>query len=108
VSVSSRCPYQKPIRYHAARRPPFVAMMESADLRDDDDFALLRPLDGAAGRRVPGEGEVAPGAMVIPGTSEDLAQVLLVQHDDVVEALPADRADHTLGVTDSATVSGRR
>jgi hypothetical protein len=47
-------------------RPPFVAMMESADLRDGDDFALLRPLDGAAGRRVSGEGEVAPGAMVIP------------------------------------------
>jgi NAD(P)-dependent dehydrogenase (short-subunit alcohol dehydrogenase family) len=80
-------------------RPPFVAMMESADLRDGDDFALLRPLDGAASRRVPGEGEVAPGVMVIPQVRpKDPAQVLLVEHDDVVEALPADRADHTLGV----------
>ena len=74
-------------------------MMESADLRDGDDFALLRPLDGAAGRRVPGEGEVAPGAMVIPEVRpKDPAQVLLGEHNDVVEALPADRADHTLGV----------
>jgi hypothetical protein len=32
--------------------------MESADLRDGDDFALFRLLDGAAGRRVPGEGSV--------------------------------------------------
>jgi hypothetical protein len=53
-------------------------MMESADLRDGDDFALLRPLDGAAGRRVPGEGEVAPGVMVIPQVRpKDPAQVLL-------------------------------
>ena len=64
--------FQKPSRVSLPEthprlcRPPFVAMMESADLRDGDDFALLRPLDGAASRRVPGEGEVAPGVMVIP------------------------------------------
>ena len=74
-------------------------MMESADLRDGNDCAPLRPLDGAASRRVSGEGEVAPGVMVIPQIRpKDPAQVLLVEHDDVVEALPADRADHTLGV----------
>jgi hypothetical protein len=87
-------------------------MMESADLRDGDDFAPLRPLDGAASRRVPGEGEVAPGVMVIPQVPpKDPAQVLLVEHDEVVEARPADRAQRGIGslrreCTDHVIVTG--
>ena len=56
-----------PTRNPSAIMPPAV--------RSDDgvrrppgwrDRALLRPLDGAACRRVPGEGEVTPGVMVDP------------------------------------------
>jgi len=74
-------------------------MMEAPDLREGDDLAPLRTLDRAAVRRVPSQSEVAPGAVVVRQVRpEDPAQVPLVEHDHVVEALTADRADHSLSV----------
>jgi hypothetical protein len=73
-------------------------MVQAPDFGDWHDLPQLRPLDRSPVRRVLGEGEVGPGAVVVlevPG--EDVSQVALAQDEDMVETLSADRADQTFG-----------
>jgi hypothetical protein len=58
-------------------------MMEATDFADGEGLAELRRLDRPPVRRILGEGEVGPGAVVVlevPG--EDVAQVALAQDED--------------------------
>ena len=69
-------------------------MVQSTDFADWHDLAHLRRLDRPPVRRILGEGEVGPGAVVVrevPG--EDVSQVALAQDEDMVETLSPDRAD---------------
>jgi hypothetical protein len=68
--------------------------VQATDFGDWHDLPQLRPLDRSPVRRILGEGEVGPGALVVlevPG--EDASQVALAQDEDMVETLSADRAD---------------
>jgi hypothetical protein len=69
-------------------------MMQATDFADGDSLAELRRVDRPPVRRILGEGEVGPGAVVVldvPG--KDVSQVALAQDEDMVETLSADRAD---------------
>lgn len=80
-------------------RAPFVTMMETADLREGDDPAPIWTLNHAAVRRIASQGQVAAGAVVVcPVGPKDPAQVLRVEHDDVIEAVAPDRADDAFGL----------
>jgi hypothetical protein len=68
--------------------------VQAPDFGDWHDLPQLRPLDQSPVRRILGEREVGPGAVVVlevPG--EDVSQVALAQYEDIVETLSADRPD---------------
>ena len=64
-------------------------MMQPADHREGDD---LPPIGGLAPAEVGGvlaEREVGPGSVIVLEVlAQDVPQVLLSDHDDVVEAVP--------------------
>jgi hypothetical protein len=79
------------------------------DFGDWHDLPQLRPLDRSPFRRILGEGEVGPGAVVlleVPG--EDVSQVALAENHDVVETLSAERADQAFGEGILPRASGSR
>jgi hypothetical protein len=76
---------------------PSVAVVESAEDGLDDDSALLGRLDAPLQRGVVRERLMrARGVVVVEVFGEDPDQVGLAEHDDVVEALSADRANDSL------------
>ena len=64
-------------------------MVESTDFRDLEHVAELRPLRAPGLRSIAGQGQVAPRPVVVLEIArKDSLQMDLVQHDDVVQALP--------------------
>ena len=69
-------------------------MVQATDFANWHHVSQLRWLDRPFVRRILGEGEVGPGAVVVLEVSgEDVSQVALAQDEDMVETLSADRAD---------------
>ena len=76
---------------------PLVAMMQAADLRKGDDLSSIDLLDRPTVGAVLVPRKVRAGAMVIVDIRrKDPPQVAFIENDDVIEALPSDRADHPL------------
>src|SRR5262245_42256983 len=76
-----------------------VMMMQPADLRDCDDLALRRRFDLSWSRRVPLQGLMWPGVViVIEVLSQNPTQVILIDNNQVVETLSANRSDYAFGV----------
>ena len=72
-------------------------MMQAAQDRDRSD--ATDGLNRSAHRRVLAQGEMcAYAVIVIRIRGQDSVQMCLAEHDDVVEALAPDRADHPLDV----------
>src|SRR5208283_1847878 len=72
----------------------FVAMVKPADLRNRDHLAAVRRSDEASIRAIFVERQMRAGALVIvdiPG--KDAAQMALVDHNYMVQALAANRTD---------------
>ena len=74
-----------------SRRVAFVSMMQAAEDRERDDLAHPRRLDGPRERRVLARREMRSQRVIIgiEVLAEDPPEVPLVQHDHVVEAVPA-------------------
>ena len=80
------------------RRAAFVAVVESADLRQRNDSPGVGWLDCARLGRVFLEGEVCARLVVVAEvTAKTTAQVALIKNNHVVEELAADGTDHALG-----------
>src|SRR4029077_10264704 len=63
-----------------------------------NDLAEL--LDGTNQRRILGQGQMRPKMVVVGSIGlEDLAQMVLAEDHDVIQALPTDRADQPLRVS---------
>jgi hypothetical protein len=77
---------------------PLVVPIETACFLDLYNVAFLGSLDRARLGAVHGERAVAaPAVVVLEVVGEQPAQLMLIEDDDVVEALAADTADHPLG-----------
>ena len=77
----------------------FVALMKPADLRNRDHLAAVRRLDGASIRAVFVERQMGPRAVIVIDVREqDAAQMALVDHEYMIQALAANRADDSLDV----------
>ena len=73
-----------------------VTMMQSAQARQFDGFALVRRLNRPRVRAVLGQRPVEAVTIIIAQiVGENAAQVILVQHNDVVQAFPADGANQS-------------
>ena len=71
-------------------------MMHSAQKRQFNDFALVARFNRPQCRAVLAQKPVRAVTMIIVQlVGENKAQVIIVQHDDVVQAFPADRADQS-------------
>jgi len=76
-----------------------VAMMQTANHREGDDLPSIDGLSLAWFGGVLVEREVGPATVIVLEIlPEDAPQVLLSNHDDVVEAFPPKGADHALAV----------
>jgi len=76
---------------------PFVAVVQTADFRSHHDAA--GQLDGAFRRRILAEREVRPRSLVVRHVGpQNPTKVALIEDDDVVQTLAADRADNALDV----------
>ena len=70
--------------------------MEPADLRERNDVAHSGRLNCARHGTVLIEGEMGPRLVVVGEVAlQDTSQVLLVEDDDVIEALAPDASDHS-------------
>ena len=77
----------------------FVAMVKPADLRNRDHLAAVRRLDGASIRAVFVERQMRAGALIVVEIrGKDAAQIVLVDHNYMVQALAANRADDPLDI----------
>ena len=77
----------------------FVALVKPADLRNRDHLAAVWRLDGASIRAVFVERQMGARVVIVIGVrDQDPAQVPLVNHDHMVKALAANRADDALDV----------
>ena len=73
-------------------------MVKSADLRDRHDAPARWRLDFARMRAVVVEGLIRAGGVVVREVpAQQTAEVPFVDHDDVIEAFPTNRADDALG-----------
>ena len=73
-------------------------MVKSADLRDRHDAPARWRLDFARMRAVVVEGLMRAGGVVVREVpAQQTAEVPFVDHDDVIEAFPTNRADDALG-----------
>lgn len=69
-------------------------MMQASDLPSPDDFPIPHILHCGRLWAVPLQGEVSASVVVVAEVpSQDTLQVLLIEHDDVIQALPPDAAD---------------
>jgi hypothetical protein len=76
---------------------PFVAVVQAADFRTRHDAAGR--LDGSFHRRILAEREVRARPLVIRDVGpKDSTKMPLIEDDDVVQALAADRADDAFDV----------
>ncbi len=76
-----------------------VAMMQDTDLRDGDHTTPGGRLWLSAERRVPVQRQVGSTVVVIDDVVlEDASQVLIIENDQMVEALAPDRPDDSLSV----------
>src|SRR5260370_9624914 len=70
-------------------------MMKSGEDRRRSELA--EPLDRPMARRILTQGQMRSNSVVIAGVgSKNPAQMGLAEDDDVIQAFPADRADHSL------------
>ena len=84
-------------------------MVQAADFANWHHVSQLRRLDRPPIRRILGEGEVGPGAVVVLEVSgEDVSQVALAQDEDMAETLSPDRADQAFGEGILPRASGSR
>src|SRR5436305_12050835 len=75
-------------------------MMESTYLRDRDDPARLRCLNGARLGRVLLQGQMRPTPMiVVDETTQVLPKTVFIEHDYMVQALASDRADEPFDIS---------
>ena len=93
----------KPLRFYGRAkrlgRAPLVAMVEASDLWEGDDLAGLGWVYRAALRTILGEREVRSRRVVIVKVGRQHAlQVTLIEDDDVIETLAANRANDALDV----------
>ena len=74
---------------------PAVLMMKSAEDRLSSELA--EPLDRPMGRRILVQGQMRSEFVVIAGVGrKNLAQMGFAEDDDVIEAVPPDRAHQSL------------
>ena len=65
-------------------------MMQSADFRNSDDSSQSLPLNRTRFRRILCQGQMSPDIQIVTEISfENPSQMRLSEHDDVVEAFPA-------------------
>ena len=84
-------------------------MVQAPDFANWHHVSQLRRLDRPPIRRILGEGEVGPGAVVVLEVSgEDVSQVALAQDEDMAETLSPDRADQAFGEGILPRASGSR
>ena len=78
----------------------FVAMVQTAHLGERDNLALLRTLHWSWFRGIFVQAPMGPTPVVVGKTGFELAvvQVSFIEHDDVVQALTADRTYQPLDV----------
>jgi len=82
-----------------SRRPTFVPMMKTANLRQRDHLPKLRRLHRPTRRRVLFQRQVRSRLVIILHVRLHVsAQRLLVENDHVVDALSPNRTDHALDV----------
>ena len=80
-------------------------MVESADARQRDDLAQLRPFGRTPGRSITVERHVGPVVVVEADiVANEPLQVALAEDDDVIEQVASDRPDEPLG---EAVLPGR-
>jgi hypothetical protein len=75
-----------------------ILVMKAAENRSRCDGAepLNRPMNGS----VLAQSSMSPRFIIVGGKlAKDPAQVRFTEHDDVVQALPADRANESLNVS---------
>lgn len=78
---------------------PAISMMEAAQERLCHDTARSRRLDLPRDGRVPIQQQVRAGFLVVRDIlGQNGPEVPLVEHDQMVQTLPSDRADQPLGV----------
>ena len=74
-------------------------MVETTDLRDTDHPSFFGRLYGTRLGRIFRQSEMATAVMVVVEKQSEMArQTGLVENDQVVQALPANRADHPFDV----------
>ena len=77
----------------------FVAKVKTADLRNQDHLAVVRRMDGAGIRAIFVAREMCPRAVIVLDVGrQDPAQMALVDHEYVIQALATNRADDALDV----------
>ena len=82
-----------------SRREALVAVMQAADFRDGDDSSDAAMLNRAGVGAIFIERKMRAGALVVVDVrGQDAAEMALIEDDDVVQALPSDRADGSLDV----------
>jgi hypothetical protein len=79
--------------------PTLVAMMQTPNLGEGNDFAAGGKLYATRPRAVLAEREMRSGVlMVLKIARQHAAQMALVEDDDVIQTFPADRTDETLRI----------
>jgi hypothetical protein len=85
------------VGWHCACRKlhPAIFVVEPTENRPYDDLA--EPLDRPMQRRIFVQGRVRPDVIIVGSVCHEVpVQMGLAGDDDVIEALPADRADQSL------------
>ena len=87
-----------PQHFRQLRSPSRVTMMQAANDRKLDDLAHVRGLDTSGVRGVLAERQMRPAQVIVLGDecSQQSSEMLLAEHDDVIEQLSPKRADHPL------------
>ena len=96
---NSRLPFVRKHRRVSSGGQSLVAMVQSADLRHDDDPTRARRLDRTRLGAILLERQMGPGTVVIVQVGrQDPPKMALVQDDDVIQAFSPDRSDDSFGV----------
>jgi len=89
-------------------RSSFVVVVETAHFGDLDDFSSLEALDLTRLWAIPLQREMSALVVVVAEvTAQDPSQMVLIQHDDMVQTLPADTADQPFGMSANRRRSAR-
>ena len=74
-------------------------MVKTADLRNRDHLAVVRRMAGAGIRAIFVEREMCPRTVIVVDVRrQDPAQMALIDHEYVIQALATNRADDPLDV----------